>query len=394
MYIVQTQVYLDPNFHPDYHSPPHKMELHVKVHTKYFLRCLGLLPARATEYDSSRTAFAYFCISGLALIGTLETSTTPEQRTHWADWVYSNLVSSGDGFRGSSTHELPSSGDKYDCANLPATYFSIMILATLKDPRMVYKLNHLKICEYIGRCQRPDGSFAPNWLPSLGPFGENDPRCNYMAAGVFTVLSASKELVQKVVDIDQAVRFVLETINYDGGLGQSLGSESHAGLTFCGLASLELFLAFDSSRTLSTVHNWEKTIRWLAHRQITGTEPGERWDEEETGGLNGRVGKPVDTCYAFWVSASLEILKRGLSSQILDSSAAEAYLLTSVQHTIIGGFAKLEGENPDQMHSYLALTALSMLDTKTKETYKLADLVPALCITTSTAEWVSSLDWS
>lgn len=374
-----------------------KSELIVKVHTKYFLRCLGLLPAQATVYDSSRTAFAYFCIIGLDALGTLETATTVEERRTWADWLYSNLVESKEGFRGSSSHKLPGStatsemAAEYDCANLPATYFSIMALATLKDDRMTEKLDNSKISEYIGKCQRPDGSFAPNWSPKVGPFGENDPRCNYMAAGIFNVLKAPSELIHRVMSIDKAVQFVLSTCNYDGGLGQGEGAESHAGLTFCGLASLALFLEYDADNDLHSVHNWNKTLRWLAHRQVVGND--ERWDEEEKGGLNGRTGKPADTCYAFWVSASLEILEPGSSNKFVNSEAVENYLLSVVQHTIIGGFAKLEGEKPDQLHSCLALTALSMLNTEAKAKYSLPSLHPALCITEPTALWVSKLDW-
>lgn len=367
------------------------MSLHTKVHTKYFLRCLGLLPAHATPYDSSRTALAYFCISGLAVLGTLESSTTPEQRTEWGDWLLSNLVDSGEGFRGSVTHKIDT-GDytrDYDCANLPSTYFSIMCLATLRDDRLK-QLDRVKICEYIGRCQRDDGSFAPNWMPSVGPFGENDPRCNYMAAGVFKSLGAEPELVRRIVNIPMALAFVLSTINYDGGMGQSLGAESHAGLTFCGLASLDIFLAYEDKR-LGEVYNWEKTVAWLARRQIN---PGDsRWDPEEAGGFNGRTGKPADTCYAFWVSASLNIIHPGSANQLIDTTAAERYILEVVQQNIIGGFAKLEGENPDQLHSYLGIAALSVMRSTTAISNDLAELVPSQVITLPTAAWLAQL-WS
>jgi geranylgeranyl transferase type-1 subunit beta len=43
----------------------------------------------------------------------------------------------------------------------------------------------------------------------------------------------------------------------------------------------------------------EDTIHWLVYRQ--STEP------EEMGGFNGRVNKPADTCYSFWVGGVLDV---------------------------------------------------------------------------------------
>lgn len=365
------------------------MSVNTKLHTKYFLRCLDLLPASATEYDSSRTALAYFCVSGLSLLGTLETSTTPEQRKQWADWILSNLVISGEGFRGSYTHKLENNDRalQYDCANVPSTYFSIMSLGALREERLK-ELNRIKICEYIGRCQRPDGSFAPNWSPSLGPFGENDGRCNYMAAGVFKALGADAETTRRLVDIPQALNFIISTISYDGGMGQGPGTEAHAGLTFCGLASLDIFLSYDN-KSLAGVHDWRKTRLWLSRRQIS--EPCHHSDERQVGGLNGRTGKAADTCYAFWVSAALAILDPSSESQIIDVPAAEKYLLEVTQHSILGGFAKYEGNHPDQLHSFLGLAALSIMRRTKADLLHLEELVPPQVITLSTAKWFEQL---
>lgn len=368
------------------------MELFKETHKKYFLRYLNVLPQQATEHDSSRTALAYFCISGLAVLGALDdVINDSNKRTQWADWLYSNLVTSGEGFRGSSTHKLPgANAAEYDCANIPATYFSIMSLATLRDERMATTLDRTKIAEYVGRCQRQDGSFAPNWAPAVGPFGENDPRCNYMAAGILTALETPPATVKVIVSIDQAVKYVLSTLNYDGGLAQQPGNESHAGLTFCGLASLSLFLAFDD-RVLDSVNDWTKTVRWLARRQIV--EPDPRWDDEVDemlGGFNGRTGKPADTCYAFWVSASLEILKTGLSQQLLDGAAADNFILGYAQARYLGGLAKIKGVPPDPLHSYLGLAAISIMDTEARKSNGLPRIVPALSITEETHAWLKT----
>lgn len=76
-------------------------------HTKYFSRCLFLLPAQATSYDGNRLAIAYFCLSGLDLLGTLDQFVkTEELRKEYIEWIYEQVVESGDGFRGSPTFKL------------------------------------------------------------------------------------------------------------------------------------------------------------------------------------------------------------------------------------------------------------------------------------------------
>ncbi|CDO56881.1 similar to Saccharomyces cerevisiae YGL155W CDC43 Beta subunit of geranylgeranyltransferase type I [Geotrichum candidum] len=368
-------------------------EFKKKLHNKYFQRCLGFLPSQATPYDSSRTALAYFCISGLSLLGTLETDISITERQQWIDWLHSNMVPSGDGFRGSATHKLLTEDLEYDGANLPATYFSIMSLAALRDGSFREKLDRDKICRFVGKCQREDGSFAPNWSPARGPFGENDLRCNYMATGILKALRASKELVNEVMNVPKAIEFILSTRGYDGGLGQTKDAESHAGLTFCGLASLSLILEYykKGDMTIWDMCDWNKTVQWLSHRQIFAIGGPE--ENEDDGGLNGRINKPADTCYAFWCAASLEILLgTGNSNTIINSKRAESYLLDQAQHKLFGGFAKVTGETPDQMHSFLGLSALSLLNTSTKEEHGLLSLMPSLVVTEQTAKWLTAED--
>jgi geranylgeranyl transferase type-1 subunit beta len=44
----------------------------------------------------------------------------------------------------------------------------------------------------------------------------------------------------------------------------------------------------------------DDTIRWLVNRQVCS-------DDHEKGGFNGRVNKPADTCYSFWVGGTLDV---------------------------------------------------------------------------------------
>jgi geranylgeranyl transferase type-1 subunit beta len=87
-------------------------------------------------------------------------------------------------------------------------------------------------------------------------------------------------------------------------------------------------------------------------------------------GFNGRANKLADTCYCFWVSASLEVLGQG---KLIDSEAARRFLLDEAQHRI-GGFGKQPGYPPDLYHSYLGLATLAMM----KEP-GLKEVDPVLC---------------
>ena len=64
------------------------------------------------------------------------------------------------------------------------------------------------------------------------------------------------------------------------------------GSTFCALASLVLMNQLDSSLVADEL---EQIKRWCLFRQKSG--------------FQGRPNKPVDTCYSFWVGASLEVFE-------------------------------------------------------------------------------------
>ena len=65
---------------------------------------------------------------------------------------------------------------------------------------------------------------------------------------------------------------------------------SLGGSTFCAIASLVLMNRLDSSFAADEL---EKIKRWCLFRQKSG--------------FQGRPNKPVDTCYSFWLGASLEV---------------------------------------------------------------------------------------
>lgn len=89
----------------------------------------------------------------------------------------------------------------------------------------------------------------------------------------------------------------------------------------------------------------------------TGIEPYVEFDAK-CAGMNGRINKPADTCYAWWSAASLHMLGH---PTMFDTAAAQKYLLEKTQHHVLGGFGKYPDDLPDLYHSYLGLAALSLV---------------------------------
>jgi geranylgeranyl transferase type-1 subunit beta len=110
-----------------------------------------------------------------------------------------------------------------------------------------------------------------------------------------------------------------------------------AGYAYCAIASLSLLDRLpkptsgtetsESEKTSAGLTNLPETLRWLVLRQSAYTdgdgeeEEEEQRDSEQTApdhffvpdadptfvGFNGRCNKRADTCYTFWVGASLNV---------------------------------------------------------------------------------------
>ncbi|RYH30290.1 hypothetical protein EON65_05600 [archaeon] len=91
----------------------------------------------------------------------------------------------------------------------------------------------------------------------------------------------------------------------------------------------------------------------------------------QNGGFEGRTNKVVDSCYAFWIGASLSMLG---AFEDVDIESTNAFILEKCQvtkHT--GGFRKYEDSYPDLLHSFYSVCWLSLSGT-------LKSLDPALAI--------------
>jgi len=93
-------------------------------------------------------------------------------------------------------------------------------------------------------------------------------------------------------------------------------SESGGG-TYCAVAALHLmgFVQVDLASNLreSTSIDIHMLLDWCLQRQVTD------------GGFQGRINKPSDTCYAFWVGGVLKIIG---AYHLIDHYALREFLLT------------------------------------------------------------------
>jgi geranylgeranyl transferase type-1 subunit beta len=121
-------------------------------------------------------------------------------------------------------------------------------------------------------------------------------------------------------------------------------------------------------------------------------------------GFNGRCNKIADTCYSWWVGASLAVSlilpnpkphksRAHILPQILNNlplanlESNRRYLYEKTQHPI-GGFGKKVGDPPDLYHSYLGLAALSTMgDTQLKP------VDSAACFSVDACRHLESLPW-
>ncbi|SCQ16961.1 geranylgeranyl transferase type2 beta subunit, putative [Plasmodium ovale] len=166
----------------------------------------------------------------------------------------------------------------------------------------------------------------------------------------------------------QYIDWILLCFNLDGGFSNLPGSESHAGTTFCAVNSL-ILLKDENQRTCFSSNPLlrGKIIRWLC----------DRYDNQ---GMNGRVGKDSDVCYAWWVLGSLVSLKVNLS-ELFNVNILINFIL-KCQDKCNGGFSRIENskndvkkeyfnyyereslayKEADLFHTFFALCALSLIN--------------------------------
>ena len=323
-------------------------------HIRYFLYCLRTLPTPYTSLDTNRLTVAYFCVSGLDLLGALDKVDAPAL----IRWIYSQQLRRPEGapadewlggFRGAFLFGAPFSGESglpttsaYDTGHIAMTYTALATLLILGDD--LSGVDRAATLRHVRALQQADGSFR------AFDGGESDMRFVYCAAAICAMLrdggGAGEDLGEEGsslewegMDAALASSYVLGSQAYDGALGLGPGMESHGGSTYTGLSALALM------GYLPQLQKIDSAIFWCKARQI--------------GGFQGRPNKDEDTCYSFWIGASLHLLGAG---SLIDANAVGCF--AQCCEFVKGGLAKVPGNHPDVLHSYFALAGLSLTNSQ------------------------------
>ncbi|CAG8483829.1 2741_t:CDS:2 [Paraglomus brasilianum] len=312
-------------------------------HVMYFKRCMNYLPEPYTSNDTNRMTLAFFGLGGIDLLNKIETIYSPVQREQWIDWIYAQQILPDKdnpelnrqicGFRGSPFSGLPynpqgchESRFPFDAAHIAMTYTALCTLLILGDD--FSRIDRDAIVNGLTYLQKDDGSFTQTYNGM-----ESDMRFLYCACAISYMLKDFSG-----IDIGKCIEYIRRSQGYDYGIAQKPGLESHGGSTYCAISALSLLNKIDEG-----LISKDRTIFWLLSRQVSG--------------FQGRANKPEDTCYSFWIGASLKIL--GVFD-LIDKEANRLFLSTTECHH--GGFSKWPDLVPDIMHAYMGIAGLSLMD--------------------------------
>ncbi|KAF8575608.1 terpenoid cyclases/Protein prenyltransferase [Ramaria rubella] len=367
-------------------------------HISHFMRCLTGLPASKTDLDTSRLGIAYYCLSGLDLLGVVDEKIkiNDMDRMEWRDWIWNLSVQSehGFGFRPGysleGSNSSPSSSSQYDPPHLIMTYTALLSLTILRDD--FSRLNRPRLIAFLRSTQHLDGrstqmprSYLLHTNPgnsfSSFPIGsvssERDLRLTFCICAICSMLDDWSG-----INVDAAVEYINRCRTYEGGYGESPGRESQGGSTYCALASLRLIsdrhsLGTSSSQQFLSASEVKQTLRWLTQKQKSG--------------FQGRTEKKPDACYCFWCGASIKLL----GGEQYVANDANTDFLYACQYKY-GGIAKEPGETPDPYHTYLSLASLSLYHPTEawlthngvdKSAWRLPGLDPLINLRVESMEW-------
>ncbi|GJJ77433.1 geranylgeranyl transferase type-1 subunit beta [Entomortierella parvispora] len=290
----------------------------------------------------------------------------------------------------------------HDTAHITMTYTALMTLVLLGDD--LSRVAKEPILRSLRRLQGEDGCFIPCVTDQ-----QSDLRFVYSAAAISYLLNDWSGF-----DKARALKFIRNCNTYEHGFSQSPRQEAHGGTTYCAIATLGLMggNADKDQKMIMAEHavhqlnsepqepleellsqsgyvDKEGTRRWCIQRQATDfqemdehaahqlkneqqesleellsqsgyvdKEGTRRWCiQRQTTGFQGRINKPTDTCYSFWVGGSLAILG---SFDLVNFEYNRGYLMET-QHPSLGGFGKWPDVFPDVMHSYMGLAGLALM---------------------------------
>ncbi|KAI6233171.1 Geranylgeranyl transferase type-1 subunit beta isoform X2 [Aphelenchoides fujianensis] len=336
-------------------------------HVQLLHRCIYVLPGAYATFDGSRPTVLMFALSGLRLLDAFDEKLDADAKKRLIDWIYTLQITSHNevppesyGFRGSiqSVRDAATGEERiseYESAHIAQTFSALCCLLMLGDD--LQRVDRIAVLSAVKACQMRDGSFS-----AFSNRAENDMRFVFCAVAICYILHDFS-----FINADAACEYIRNCLNYDGGFGNCPRMESHGGSTYCAVASLSLLgRLWDES--VITRPQIERLKRWALNKQ----------DE----GFHGRMNKPDDTCYAFWIGGTLSILN---ARHLVDYRRLRAFLL-STQNPQNGGFSKYADTHSDILHTYFGIAALSVFNEP-----DFAPIYPALNLPMSAFEHLGRL---
>jgi prenyltransferase beta subunit len=278
-------------------------------------------------------------------------------------------------------------------ADVRFLYSALAVIELLQLPASTIDLKTAK--DYILSCQAFDGGFGlcPGWeahggatycsIASLGLIAKIQSREHTGADGIggFQSLFCSQEAEARAVrwlsmrqrDLQLSDNDRLRKMALDLGVA-TWRAQSQTGPTISAPVPPSTSLDASNSALPSVKSTASEQLRDESEvaEHSDASEQDDDDDEEEDerplspkfevmlagpGGLTGRPGKCADTCYSYWVGASLEILRPPMHEYI-NSEDLHAFVL-SCQFPK-GGFCKDCEALPDPMHTYCAIAGLGL----------------------------------
>ncbi|KAF9173316.1 Geranylgeranyl transferase type-1 subunit beta [Mortierella sp. AD011] len=358
-------------------APKEQTKFEREKHIQYLKRSLQMLPQPYTSMDTHRMTFGMFALGGLELLGVLEESVSEANRQAWIEWVYSqqrvpdpqgsaehdSFYGFAGPFSGMPFQERTASRENigcecgpnanvYDSSHITMTYAALLVLVHLGDD--LSRVAKEPILRSLRKLQQPSGCF----IPCITDY-EPDLRFMFCAAAISHILNDWSGF-----DKQAAIRFIQECQTYDHGFSQSRQQESHGGSTYCAVATLGLIggeALWDQKTMTRNVQDGEDEAAFELRKSRAGfldKEGTRRWClQRQTTGFQGRINKKTDTCYSFWIGASLAIID---SYDLVDFDCNRGFLLET-QHKVFGGFGKWVDTYPDALHSYMGIASLSFM---------------------------------
>lgn len=322
-------------------------------HLEYFSNMIySEIPAQYSSMDCQRMTLLFFSIFGVDILSDINQYFSETKKSDIIHWVYAQQIIGEQnnyysGFRGSSFLGIPfieiddkcSKIQKWDRINMSATHNALCILNAFDDDLSNVDrhgiLNTLNILQ-----DKETGSYF-----SMID-GELDIRFLYCACVICYILDDFTGIPNKT----KAIQYLCSLQTYDGSMAFEPGLEGHGGSTFLVISSLKLLLMADeqNTKTMDDCINIPLLLRWCLFNQGNG--------------FCGRVEKPADSCYSFWIGAVLKMI----------GNETDYYSMTYVRFNRIfnilcqsgfGGFSKLP-VNPygDILHGYMCLVGLRFMN--------------------------------